>query len=586
MEPPSKKAKVLSLQSRLPYISQSGLAALLREAKKCTLPSASRTDIRDARNSLTQETTPYGCLHQIISLAMNDGAEFQLEVQSPFAMMYYLTLKSSSFGKLIQQAHMRLPSSPQSPWHFILYSDEVTPGNQLLHVNARQLQVLYWSLLEFGMDVLSEEESWLEVAICRSSIVQKLKGGMSSLVATALKLCWGTKTHDFMTSCIHLMLPDGTALRVFVKFAIKLADEGALHQAFGCKGASGLKPCMLCNNIFNSKTGRDIEFADETWAQSHTSCLLEGHELSKCQLHSEATVAAVFKRLRSAREDGISARDFEDLQTKLGWSLIDGNIMQDEQLFGTLKVTEQVMCDWMHILFVGGVFNVHMRVMMLELKGHGVTYETLHAYINLWTWPARVGSLTGKQCCSAKHASSSWKKQQVLVRDGSHHHVVAVGQNFLQLVLVIELIEAAAKGISSAPGGVTPNRLRDAIEQYIKTFKLLFGEDRIIPKYHYLMHLPVFLHRWGCLPNCFVLERKHKEPKRYAQAVSNTSKAYESTVLREVTSRHVTVLCDDKSRHFGREACIFNPVKPHVAFLQALKAGKLIKLTPIPWPGM
>eukprot|EP00971_Amphidinium_carterae_P308767 6135452-Amphidinium_carterae.1 len=83
------------------------------------------------------------------------------------------------------------------------------------------------------MEVLSEEESWLELVICRSSIVQKLKGGMSSLVAAALKLCWGTKTHDFMTSGIHLMLPDGIGLRVFVKFAVKLADEGALQQAFG-----------------------------------------------------------------------------------------------------------------------------------------------------------------------------------------------------------------------------------------------------------------------------------------------------------------------------------------------------------------
>eukprot|EP00971_Amphidinium_carterae_P268194 5320955-Amphidinium_carterae.1 len=263
--------------------------------------------------------------------------------------------------------------------------------------------------------------------------------------------------------------------------------------------------------------------------------LLEGHELSKCQLHSETTVVAVFNRLQSARAAGISAKDFEELQTTLGWSLIAGNIMQDEQLCGTLKVTEQ---------------------------GHGATYETIHAHINLWTWPARVGSMTGKQCCNAKHASSSWKKQVF----------------HAQTMLVIELIEA--------PGGVTPNRLRDAIEQYIKTFKQLFGEDRIIPKLHYLMHLPVFLNRWGCLPNCFVLERKHKQPKRYAQVVSNTAKAYESTVLREVTSRHMTVLCDDKSRHFGREPCIFNVVKPHVASLQTLKAGRLIKLTPIPWPGM
>ena len=31
-----------------------------------------------------------------------------------------------------------------------IYSDEVSPGNQLKHTNQRKVQVLYWSLQELG----------------------------------------------------------------------------------------------------------------------------------------------------------------------------------------------------------------------------------------------------------------------------------------------------------------------------------------------------------------------------------------------------------------------------------------------------
>ena len=40
------------------------------------------------------------------------------------------------------------------------YNDEVSPGNQLKHHNKRKLQVLYWSLKEFGSCALSNEYHW------------------------------------------------------------------------------------------------------------------------------------------------------------------------------------------------------------------------------------------------------------------------------------------------------------------------------------------------------------------------------------------------------------------------------------------
>eukprot|EP00971_Amphidinium_carterae_P325170 6455300-Amphidinium_carterae.2 len=277
MERPSKRARLLDLRSRLPHISQSALEAVLKEASKHALPKATRSEIRGSRDEHCRQVTPYGAIHQCIELPRSSGSMLRLEVQSPFAMFYYLCLHSKTYGDLVKRAHAKSPSSVGRPWTFILYSDEVSPGNQLAPDNVRKMQALYWSILEFGMDILSEEEAWLEVSICRSKVVQDLVGGQSSLVAAILGLCWGGVGHDMQKSGVHVKFHDGATQLIFMAFGIKIADEAALHAAFGCKGSGGLKPCMLCQNVFNCKTERPIAFGDG-WAQKH-SCTCLGKEV-------------------------------------------------------------------------------------------------------------------------------------------------------------------------------------------------------------------------------------------------------------------------------------------------------------------
>ena len=50
----------------------------------------------------------------------------------------------------------------------LMYSSLHT-GNQLVAANARKVQALYWSFIEFGKAVLSDEEAWFEIAIVRSN---------------------------------------------------------------------------------------------------------------------------------------------------------------------------------------------------------------------------------------------------------------------------------------------------------------------------------------------------------------------------------------------------------------------------------
>ena len=53
------------------------------------------------------------------------------------------------------------------------------------------------------------------------------------------------------------------------------------------------------------------------------------------------------------------------------------------------------------------------------------------------------------------------------------------------------------------------------------------------PRWHWQLHMPLHLRRWGILPSCFSHEQKHKVAKRFGSQTTNTAQ-YEKTILYEV----------------------------------------------------
>ena len=129
----------------------------------------------------------------------------------------------------------------------------------------------------------------------------------------------------------------------------------------------------------------------------------------------------------------------------------------------------------------------------------------------------RVGRLASlKQALNANAGTAAEVRQHV--------------QCFLQLSSVIELIRRSSRGT------VLPAQLTAAIGLYLHAFRQLYGDGVMIIKFHYTLHLPMYLQKYGMLPNCFVHERKHKLPKRFANEVNNTKWNWDASVMREVTS--------------------------------------------------
>ncbi len=154
---PLKLARLQSLRSKLPFISQSALAQVLKEAERAPLPTTCRrADIRDARNAVVKLATPYGPVHQHVTF---DGASGPItsEIQHTFAILYHSCRSSKPMSGSIRKLATATPSSIHAPWNIILYTDEVLPGNQLAYRSSRKMWAIYWSILEFGSAVLSDE---------------------------------------------------------------------------------------------------------------------------------------------------------------------------------------------------------------------------------------------------------------------------------------------------------------------------------------------------------------------------------------------------------------------------------------------
>ena len=92
--------------------------------------------------------------------------------------------------------------------------------------------------------------------LARTETVKGLTAGVSGMKSTLVHdVLFTSGGFNFASPGLQLDLHGGTPLRVLLTLGGMVADEAALHGVFCCKGASGLKPCFLCQNVFNAQIG-------------------------------------------------------------------------------------------------------------------------------------------------------------------------------------------------------------------------------------------------------------------------------------------------------------------------------------------
>ena len=164
-----------------------------------------------------------------------------------------------------------------------------------------------------------------------------------------------------------------------------------------------MRPCMLCRNIFTEASEVIDEDGDNMLAPNiYSSAAID--------FATDSDVRSTTARLKIHKTEDSSAtfkvRTILDSIT----SRMHG-ILMDNAFDHIIHPVRQYAHDWMHAVFVDGVFNTVMFLLMADLIAAGKKdiYTCLGQYLSLWTWPARLGT-------PAKYMSSIFEPRELNLR--------------------------------------------------------------------------------------------------------------------------------------------------------------------------
>ena len=575
---PSKLAKLHHFKAKMPAHTQAALAAMIKEAQETGLPEVSSSKHQtEARRQLLDECQggSLGPIIQTATLLTAKGEECTMFFANFLVYLAAIYSRGGSFCQMVQRKHQSTPSGPTRPWNLILYTDELCPGNVLGRAE-RKTWTVYATFLEF-QDQLCHEDAWLTLACERSTFVATLEAGVSQMVATILQSIFCNQIVD--PSCGYLLKHATGDTRLHFRFSMMLADGAAQKQVWGSKGDAGTKFCFLCANVRATGTSEENHHCNIT-------------RYNQLVLTTDAAILQSYATLDQKR-DRCSKKEFDLWQQATGWTWSAKALLLDQSLLArnVLHPVSQFCHDYMHGVLQGTapIVLYHFLVAVsssIKVWGH------FERYCAFWRLPSawkcnHVASLFSKKketnhknnekfSCQASECLAIYP----IVRHWVHMVVAPAGH----APKACQALLAMAAVIDQVHGGnqwhvITKDTLLPAMEESIQSFRDAFPELPLIKKWHWQLHLPDSLARFGLLPSCFTAERKHKTIGKLATNLLDTT-SFEKRLLEQVVATEVTKL--DERDLFPEGVLLTKPKsasKKTLATLQALLQEPLQQAT-------
>jgi hypothetical protein len=368
-------------------------AALEELCEELGIKGGTRRTVKRKRQADISHVTPYGDI-----LVEKNIAGTKIWMVQPVAMLYHISRSCLEFSKFFKEILSRKPCTRDHPIKVIVYSDEVTPGNQLRHQNARKIQVCYWSLECFGLTNLSNERLWFILSICRSDVVKELPGKMSQFMKISMQMFM--EPYD-LRSGIILDFFDGSKATIFGRVSILLGDEAALKETLDCKGAAGTFFCALCANICDHKS--QLHSHDTRGYLQPSTCL----DLDLFRPNTDESVMETLREL-SRWKATLPKTRFQKKEQEAGWNLNQNGLLLSGLQIGAAS---SIMFDWMHVYVASGIWQLEVMQLLTELQRVGITQAMLHRELQAWHWPERISSrsVSGQKIFAKKQEGDSVK---------------------------------------------------------------------------------------------------------------------------------------------------------------------------------
>ena len=547
----SKRRKISDMRAALPFCSQTALAAICTEIAKKGLPEkTSRFAIwKETKEFLDDASmSMYGPLFQSAEAATVDNAKKNV------LFINFLSLLAGAFGKggaftsYLLQAHRNSPSTLDRPWRCVAYTDEMHPGN-MLNSSSRKAWCIYIGFLEMGR-FLTKSDCWFCIAISRSSEVSTLASGMSQMFRLVLE---STFADGRAETGLLLTSPLGD---VRLHFALGMVlQDGAAHRAvWACRQDTGLKPCLCCKNLFQLRDAGSLETAD-------SKIFAKFLKRSQLQVATDGDILSSWQRLQ-ARSEAVSAHEFHLLQQAAGLTFSKHALLSSEKLLANhvLKPISAYCYDYMHGLCSHGVLNDTIFLVLDSIHSAGYNvWDKIQDWIAVWVFPKAYNNSNVVKLFDVKNVTNS-KKARTFKCDASD--ILALYkplQYVLQVMYVANnvMVEQCACFVAWATvldylvslpflEHPSPPKLLALVESALAATVAAGFKNEMKPKHHWTLHYADCLAKFGQLPSCWSLERKHKTPRKYGGTHCNLS-TYEKGLMTAVTMEHLNILVSNTS---------------------------------------
>ena len=392
MERPAKLQRLENLRRGSPFVSQSALESILDNVRKEGVPNqSSRKLIKKATKAALSENTSYGPLLLGQEAITKEGEKVKFEITNLATYLHLLYAQMGSFHQLLNKTHRDQPSSVDDCWSLMLYGDEIVPGN-VLGKAQRKGWSIFCSFLQFPLQALCNEKSWLTLCHVRSSLVNSLEGGIGQVMSIILQSIF-VQQH-FSPGLGVLLSSEAGNVGLFFKLGVFIQDGSSHKYCFSSKGDSGLKYCLLCN-VTASKVSdeEDPESAELSRALKY----------NQLRVYSDEEILGTFDRLEQ-RKAVLSNADFGLWQKAVGVTYNTQMLLLNAELraASVLRPATQYCHDYMHGCLSNGTLGVSVFLLFSALPGDA--WALFHKCLECWNFPA---------CLNCKHISDLFNEKSV-----------------------------------------------------------------------------------------------------------------------------------------------------------------------------
>ena len=300
---------------------------------------------------------------------------------------------------------------------------------------------------------------------------------------------------------------------------------------------------------------------------------------SQLQLVHDQELLDSYQRLH-ARFSTCTKKVFLQWQQATGLTYSKYALMLNESLLskGLIQPISQFCHDWMHGVLQGTAPVVLHHMLATLSEPFQSIHDLLSKYFEVWTLPKGWKSqhlpklfLKKNQNAQGKATKFSCLASEILgIFPILRHFLCTIVEPKALCPLAIQAFYAMAHVIDQCHGGVqwkrtTRESLLLAVEAANQTFRAAWPDAPMIRKWHWHLHLPDTMARFGMLPSCFTAERKHKTISAFATKLTKTSH-FEKHLLQQIVPNEISTL---QELHLFPE--VGHLIKPQKA--QAKKCG-------------